>query len=424
MSEQGETFSRGFSGEAFEAPDGRLDLGVFDDMLEWLRTKKASDITLTSGNYVWAEIGGQQVRVSRKQITHPEVSGILREMYGDNGPGMVNAGTPVDFAYEVRRKGGRMRFRVNATSNRMPGGRGFSLTLRNLPVQPLLVEELGLEEEILANLRPPQGMNLFTGPTGSGKSTMVSSLLRWHLEKTGVNEKVVEYSRPVEYVYDGLVFPDSHVIQMEAGDHVRPSETDREEGGGIWSRCVSDALRKAPKIIVIGEARDRATIEGCIEAALTGHLLMSTMHTIGVPATIRRAMMPFPGPERRGIAMDLLECMNMMVTQLLLPRVGGGKVGCREFLVVDRKVRSALGGLDTEEWPGKLTEMLSGRQVTGRSMADSAKDLLARKLITPETFEWIAVRTSGESKVVRQARSGGLAGGLAGLALGDDGEEG
>ena len=397
-----ELFSRGYDGEVFQM-NGRLSQDNFDDMLDWLKEKKASDVSIASGEPVWAEIGGKQIRVTRKKISHHEVADILRLIYGDNGPGMVNAGQPLDFAYDLRRAAGRMRFRVNVTGGNMIGGRGAQMTIRTLPTVPPSIEQLELEPEILEYFRPPQGLNLITGPTGSGKSTLMSALIRWRCEMEDANEKVVEFSKPIEYVYYGLDFPSSNIWQTEPGDHLCPTGIEAHESGSLWASAVSNALRRAPKIIVIGEARDRATFEAIIQASLTGHLSMSTMHTIGVPESIRRALMFFPGSERRGISIDLLECLNLLVTQLLLPRVGGGKVGCREFMVFDRKVRIALNSLDPEEWPGKIREMLNERRVIGRSMADSARELLQANKITSETFEWVAARSSGESKVVRQA---------------------
>ena len=401
-----EPFARGHDGALFEISGGRLSHDEFDDLLIWCADRKVSDISVQSGDHVWAEVGGSLVRVTRRRITHPEVSAIVRSIYGDNGPGMVNSGEDLDFAYEFKLPTRRMRFRINVTCGRMIGGRGFQITARTLPSKPLRIEEIGMEPEILENLRPPQGLNLVTGPTGSGKSTTLSSLVRWRCEQPGANEKVLEYSRPVEYVYDNLVLPNSFIHQVDAGDHLHSRSGDTEES--VWAYCVRNALRRKPTLILIGEARDRATIQGCIEAALTGHLVMSTMHTIGVPETVRRAMMPFSALERRGIAVDLLECLNLIVTQLLLPRAGGGKVACREYMVVDRKVRAALMGADPDEWPARLRTMLNERRVTGSTMAASAQTLLGRDLITPETYEWIAARTSSESKVVREAISGGM----------------
>lgn len=402
-----EVFARTHTGEIFSIDGGRLSRDTFDELLCWCADRKVSDISVQSGEHVWADIGGALIRVTAKRISHPEVSDIVRNIYGDNGPGMVNSGEDLDFAYEFKSEKRRMRFRVNVTCGRMQGGRGFQLTARTLPSQPLDISLLNVEPEILENLRPPQGLNLITGPTGSGKSTLLSSLVRWRCEQAGVSEKVLEYSRPVEYVYDGLNFPGSFIHQVDVGDHLR-NRSDDDGGESIWAYCVRNAMRRAPDIILIGEARDRSTIQGCIEASLTGHLVMSTMHTIGVPETIRRAMMPFSQSERHGIAIDLLECLNLVVTQLLLPRQGGGKIACREFMVFDRKVRASLVRLEPDDWPAKLREMMTERQVVGTTMADSARALFDGGAITDDTYDWISSRTSRESQVVRQAIGSGL----------------
>src|SRR5690606_26921321 len=127
--------------------------------------------------------------------------------------------------------------------------------------QPIELEKLGIEPAIVANVRPPQGLNLITGPTGSGKSTLLSSIVRYICENPDADEKIIEYSRPIEYVYDGLNFPASFVFQSEIGKHLRPKD---ERGGGEdseWAYAVRNALRRAPDIILLGEARDRATIQ-------------------------------------------------------------------------------------------------------------------------------------------------------------------
>lgn len=406
-SKKEEIFARGFDGGTFHIEGGRLNREGFDDLLCWCKDKKVSDITVQSGEHVWGDVGGMLCRMTEKKITHPEIQEILRGIYGDNGPGIVNSGDDLDFAYEFKLRDQRMRFRINVTCGRMIGGRGFQITARSLPSRPLDISLLDVEPDIMDNFRSPQGLNLITGPTGSGKSTLLSSLISWHCQKENVYEKVLEYSRPVEYVYDGLNFPGSFIHQVDVGDHLRS----RNIGDGdesAWAYCVRNALRRAPDIIVIGEARDKATIQGCTEASLTGHMVMSTMHTIGVADTIRRAIKPFSASEKNSVAADLLECLNLVVTQLLLPRKGGGRIACREYVVFDRKIRTTLIGLDPDDWPTKLRDMMAERRVVGLSMADSARKLLEADKITPEIFEWIASRASGESKIIRDAISGGL----------------
>jgi defect-in-organelle-trafficking protein DotB len=405
--ESEDVFSRGHTGELFNIEGGgRFSQDVFDELLQWAVQRKVSDITVQSGEPVWAEIGGSYTRITRRQINHPEVADILRGTYAEPGPGMVTSGRSLEYPYEVRRNGVRMRFRVNATCGNFRGSRGFQISLRALPTKPLSVDEIGgVEQAILDNLRPFQGINLFAGPTGSGKSTLMAALIRWHCEKPGIAEKIIEYSNPVEYVYDECTFESSFVHQISPGDHLVPSDIDAESGAGIWSHAVYNALRRKPTIIIVGEARDKATIEAVIQGALTGHLIMSTMHTMGVPETIRRALVVFSASERRGVAVDLLESLNMVVNQLLLDRVGGGKVAVREFMIFDRNVRTALMALDPDEWPTRIRQMLSLHQVVGQSMSEDAERLLLKGVISPETFEWVANRTSNSSKIERQALS-------------------
>jgi defect-in-organelle-trafficking protein DotB len=402
MSDAVPVFSSGDDVGLYDIEGGRLNRDNFDDMMRWCAEKKISDVSIQSGEYVWGDVGGKLYRLTKKKISHPEVSDVVRNIYGDNGPGMVNSGDDLDFAYEFKVKEERLRFRVNITCGRSLGGRGFQITARTLPGQPLDIGLLDVEPAILENFRPPQGLNLITGPTGSGKSTLLSSLIRWHCEKPESSEKILEYSRPVEYVYDGLDFPRSFVHQVGVGDHLRP-RSDDTEAESVWAYSVRNALRRAPDIIIIGEARDKATIQGCVEAALTGHLVMSTMHTIGVPETIRRAVMPFSVAERHSIAIDLLESLNLVVTQLLLPKLGGGRVACREYVVFDAKVRAALVGQEPDSWPSKLREIMSQGWASSVTMAQSSEKLLTSGHISNETYEWISSRTSRESRLARAA---------------------
>lgn len=402
--------------------EGRLTQDELDDLLVWAQAAKAADVKIRPGQPVWGHIAGRWQRITKRPLSAPECEMVARAVYGaDNAVSEVYSGKPLDPAYEFKRRDGlgRLRFRCNVTSIRIPGGQGPAITLRSLPSVPVPLHQLGVEPDIMANFRPAQGMNLICGPTGSGKSTLMTSLVRWHCEREDVAESVVEYSKPVEFVYDGLPFPYSFVDQSDLNVDILARSIHEGEGESEWALAVANALRRKPDIIIIGEARDRDTIKACVEASLTGHLLLSTMHTIGVPETVRRVMMPFHGAEQRSIASDFLECINMVVTQLLLPRVGGGKVAVREFMVFDRKAKADLMGLDLEEWPTRIRDMLARRQVTGRAMSDAAKGLMEAGTITAETYEWIAARTSADSRLVRDAAGSGLLapqGGLSGLA--------
>jgi defect-in-organelle-trafficking protein DotB len=156
---------------------------------------------------------------------------------------------------------------------------------------------------------------------------------------------------------------------------------------------VRNALRRKPTIIVIGEARDRATISAATLAAQTGHLLFSTLHTIGVGETLRRVVAPFSGDERNAKSVDIMEALRMIVTQLLVPRVGGGKVAVREFMVFGSNVRDAFLREPVDNWPRLARRMLAEERALGRTMAQAALELLAKGEIDERTYEKVAAKS-------------------------------
>lgn len=386
-------FATAVAGEDVLVPiSGSLSPDEFDHILAHAVALKASDISFQPAQPVWAEIAGRWVRLTRRALRLPEIEVLARSIYGDNAMAMLNSGRDADPSYEIRHPSGqgRLRFRVNLTAGRLPGGLGAQITLRALPTQPIPLDRLGVEPVILEHFRPAQGLNLVCGPTGSGKSTLLSSLVRWRCEQKGANEKVIEYSKPIEYVFDGLDFPDSFVWQTEVGTHLRPSDDEGESS--MWSYCVRNALRRKPSIILVGEARDRPTIQAAIEAALTGHLVLTTLHTIGVPETIRRLLIPFAREERDTVAVDLLQVLNLVVTQILVRDPHGGRVAIREFLVFDHQVRRALEAEPSDRWPALLRSLLSSGRVLGRSMAESAAALLRDGRLDEETYAYVTAR--------------------------------
>lgn len=411
-SSAGTAFATG-SGEGVFPLNGRLDRDDFDRLLTWAARNKASDITIQPGSPVRAEIGGRWRSITSRTLTAPDIETAARAIYGDNARAEIGAGHDLDPSYDIMAPAlspeeedtcnyslddpaglGRVRFRVNITPGRVPGGVSAQLTIRTLPSQPIPLSKLNLEQEITEHFRPYQGLNLICGPTGSGKSTLMSSLVRWRLETPGANEKIITFEKPIEYTFDGISSPDSFVWQTDLGNMLRPREGRDEHT--IWAYAIRNALRRKPSMIVLGEMRDRPTIEAGIEGALTGHLLLSTLHTIGVPETMRRLVMPFDPSERRTIAVDLLQVLNLIVTQLLVDRIGGGKVAVREFMLFDAKVRRALEDISVDEWPSHIRKMLSEKRVTGQSMAQAAAILHQEGKITLEVRKHLEIREASE----------------------------
>ncbi len=370
---------------------GTMTGEVFNAILLWAGERKASDVRFTTDREVMCEIGSQIVPVTKRPLSQAEVENVVRYVYGENGTGQIKAGYDLDPSHEVRMgKLGIRRYRVNVTGIRIPGGDGMQVTCRTLPTQPPLIRDLGVEDDVVANIRPRDGLVLVTGPTGSGKSTLLAAMVREIVERPDANETVLEYSSPIEYVYDDVDMPSSTIAQTEVGRHLRPREdADRRNQTSLFAYATRNALRRKPTIALVGEARDKATIQGAVELSLTGHLVYSTMHVIGVAETLRRAVQPFPGDERDAMAIDIMQSMRMIVTQLLFPRVGGGRVALREFMVFDAGTRTQFLQQEVGRWPAFARSLMLQRKAVSKTMSDSAYEAHRSGALSKETFKQI-----------------------------------
>ena len=314
----------------------RFTAEALDRLLLHCVDLEASDITFQSNFYVVSEIHGKLYKMTKRKVTNTEVGDLLNIIYGANGTTQIYSGHDIDTQYEIRpSRTKRYRFRVNATGCQIEGHDGIQITLRTIPTSPPDLVNLNLEPEIIANMAPYQGTVVITGSTGSGKSTLLASIIKSLLEQTDGNRKMLTYEAPIEFVYDTVDAPSSLISQSEIPKHL-PS----------FAAGVRNALRRKPRLILVGEERDQETIAAVIEAALTGHPVYTTVHSNGVADAVRRMITTFPADERHSRALDILETMRLIVWQKLSPSTDGKRVALREFLVFDDKIRDALLGTD------------------------------------------------------------------------------
>lgn len=333
-----------------------------DDLLQWCVARNASDITIQTDRPIMIEVDGALHPISRRNMDSADMANVLVRIYGPDALAKLASGTDLDLSYEVRpSRLVRHRFRVNITAILSQGRDSAQVTLRSLPGLPPTMEDLNIEEQVIENWSPRQGLVLITGPTGSGKTTLLASGCRMLIERPQGCGKLLTYEAPIEYVYDQITGPKSLVAQSEVPRHV-PS----------FAAGVRNALRRKPNIILVGEARDRETMSAAIEAGQTGHLVFSTVHTIGVAATVRRIISVFEPQERSERAFALMETMRMIVTQALVPKVGGGRMGLREYLVFDDNVREQLLELPVERWTAETQRFLVRYGRTMEQSADAA----------------------------------------------------
>lgn len=332
-------------------PDEPLRIGEehLDNLLLWSARQKSSDTTLQTDRPVYIEVDGILFPVTRRSLDSADMANILSRIYGPDALAKLASGRDLDLSYEVRPdRNTRVRFRTNITAILSQGRDSVQITLRTLPNLPPTLKELGVEDKIIENWSPRQGLVLVTGPTGSGKSTLLAAGCRMLIERAEGCGKMLTYEAPIEYVYDAVVGPQSLVAQSEIPRHLP-----------TFAAGVRNALRRKPNIILVGEARDRETVTSAIEAGQTGHLVFSTVHTIGVAATVRRMVSVFEPAERTERAFAMMETLRMIVTQALVPKVGGGRLGLREFMVFDENVREQLLDMPIERWTSETQRLLT-----------------------------------------------------------------
>lgn len=280
-----------------------------------------------------------------------------------------------DASYQLA---GKARFRVNIFSQKGY----FSTVMRQLANRVPTIEELSLPPAFLKMAQDRNGIILLTGATGTGKSTSLAAICNEINEKLAVH--VVTLEDPVEYVHS----------QKRATFNQRELGVDFD----AFASGLRAALRQAPKVILVGEMRDRETVEIGLSAAETGHLVLSTIHTVDAGQTINRIIGMFELEEERQIRIRLADTLRWVACQRLLPKVGGGRVAAFEIMGTNLRVKDAL--LNGESEGKTFYEIIEGSQPFGMMTFDqSIVDHYTKGLITEE----IALSYASRKALVKRA---------------------
>lgn len=363
----------------------RLSIESTNEILIHCVKLGASDITLQTGETIFAEIYGRLKKVTRRRLSNTEVGEVINAMYGPNGTTQLMSGKDVDTHYEIRpSRTERYRFRINATACLVEGHDAIQITARTIPSDPPKLENMNLPQDVLNAIAPEQGIVYVTGATGSGKSTLLASIIRSIAENAESNRKILTYEAPIEFVYDSVEKISAIVSQSEIPRHL-PS----------FAAGVRNALRRKPRLILVGEARDVETISAAMEAAMTGHPVYTTLHSNSVAETVRRLVTTYPSEERAGRTIDLIETMRLIIAQRLLPTVDGKRVAVREYLIFDEKIRDIL--LETD--PVNITAMVRKLvREQGKTLSADVKEKFDAGLITERVYRVISEQTKREDK--------------------------
>lgn len=259
------------------------------------------------------------------------------------------------------------RFRINVTAGYHEGDVGVQIVCRHIPADPPTVAALGIEPEIVAESTPAQGAVVIAGETGSGKTTTLAALMRRVLEEhTPIHGNLITYEAPIEFVFEAIDSASSTVMQHEIGLHL-PS----------FAAGVRNSLRRKPALLLVGELRDMETILASVEAANTGHPIYTTTHANDVAHILRRLTLKFPAVLQHQAFHDILATTHLMVSQLLVPRVGGGRICLREWQVLTDPIRREVARAGMAQAVDTLRAIIERRE-DGQSMKATVTDALTR----------------------------------------------
>ena len=351
-----------------------------DRLLEHAEQLNASDLTLQTGEPIYAEVYGVLIKLTNRRLSNTEIADLINGIYGPNASTQLLSGKDIDTHYEFRpNRAVRYRYRVNATACMVEGHDAIQITMRSIPTTPPKLDIMGLPANIIAALAPQEGIVFITGATGSGKTTLLASIIRSLIETEDSNRKVLTYESPIEFVYDEIETTSAVVSQSEIPRHL-PSFADG----------VRNALRRKPRLIMVGECRDAETISAALEAALTGHPVYTTLHTSGVAETMRRLVTSFSGEDRLGRTIDILETIRLCIWQKLVPTVDEKRVALREYLVFDEAVRDILLEGNPNEVTAITRKLIRER---GQLMTVDAKEKFQQGIISERIYKLIIAGT-------------------------------
>ena len=331
-----------------------------DDLLAVMVEHDASDLHLTAGSPPVIRVNGILERVpDTAKMTPEETRTLVYRILSTEQQKLLETRRQLDFSYTIP---GLARFRVNSYYQRASIGAAFRL----IPAKIKTLEELALPERLYEFCEKPRGLVLVTGPTGSGKSTTLASLLD-KINRTR-SEHILTIEDPIEFLH----WHQSCIVnQREIG----PDAT-------TFAEALRAALRQDPDVILVGEMRDLETISTALTAAETGHLVFATLHTQSAPSTIDRIIDAFPAAQQDQIRVQLASTLQGVVTQNLIPTADGrGRVAALEILMPDDAVRNLIRQAKIEQvYSVMQTSSSRGMQTMEQSLAD----LVLRRVITAE----------------------------------------
>jgi len=337
---------------ASSAPHRDITVKV-DGLLQQLVELDGSDLHLKAGSPpVMRVYGALKVCSEVPPLTTEQIEAVFFDLSSDEQRSAFAKDLSLDFAYSISGLG---RFRTSAIKQRG----SISIAFRLVPHHIRSIEDLGLPEICKELMMKPRGLILVTGPAGSGKSTTLAAMIEYLNQHETRN--VITIEDPIEFL-----FQDKKCLihQRDLGDDCK-----------TFSRALIEALRHDPDVLVIGEMRDLDTIATAMTAAETGHLVLGTLHTIDAAQSVDRVIDMFPYGQQRQIRLQLSQVVEAVVSQALLPKIGGGRVPAVEVMLATNVIRRLIRDEKIHEIPANI-EMgkLEGMQTLDQALMELVKN--------------------------------------------------
>lgn len=327
------------------------------DLLLMCIEKNASDLHVTENEPPILRIDGRLIRMPLEVLNKPDLKKMIYSILSNSQKEVFERELELDFSLALP---GLDRFRINIHLQRGAVEGAF----RRIPIEIPTVEKLALPQIITDLARKPNGLVLITGPTGMGKTTTLAAMI--NLINSERQCLITCIEDPIEFVHTNKK---SIIKQREvyADTH-------------SFAQALRHALRQDPNVIVVGEMRDLETISTALTAAETGHLVLATLHTPDAPQTVSRIIDVFPPHQQQQVKLQLSDCLQGVVSQLLLPCASGqGRVLATEIMIATSSIRNLIREQQIEQIP---TMMQTGMQYGMNTMDKCLKDLAQRGIIS------------------------------------------
>jgi twitching motility protein PilT len=334
-------------------------MAKIDAFFRLMRDQGASDLHLVAGSQPILRIRGDMERVKFKLLENDELKAMLYEITPEEKVKVFEETGDLDFGYEIP---GLARYRANFFNQKY----GVGAVFREIPSRIQTVDDLGMPPLLKRLAMLDKGLVLVTGPTGSGKSTTLAAIID-HANKSR-KDHIITVEDPIEFVHQSQGCIINH---RETGTHTRSFAT-----------ALRGALREDPDVILVGEMRDLETISLALEAAATGHLVFSTLHTQSATKTVDRIIDVFPAEQQAQIRVTLSETLKAVIAQMLFKRKDRkGRLAALEILVVN----AAVANLIRESKTFQLTSVIqTGKKYGMQTLDDAIMGFLQKGLIDPE----------------------------------------